>query len=444
MRTKRGVVAATGVACLVLSGTAFAGQTGGGASDEGPFFAVAAGDAVRVNVTIEDYVVIDRLVDAGSLSAQALLDDRGNTLAYAGAVWPGEDTLALATTVGGLGGLPVPDYPLAAQSSAGRPESSVQQGPIALAARSKEFETWAKAQFIPLGGGGVSVAAAGAEAKATRVQDRGATAAEASTTVRSFVVGDVLAIGGLESQASVRGGPGEPLQRTSTLEISGMTIAGRPVGFSGGALTLAGSKTPLPAGNPAGKALADHGITLTYLAPSETADGIVSAGIAVRLVRAVPSAPRPLIVTLVLGRASAQGRPSRSAVGPGDLPGGIVDRGGPDGGSVMPATGTAEIPGAPLDGSNLALPATNTPRIPARSVAAVPGTDTTPTLPPVLGSPPPGRLVANGPPSAPRTLAAAQTVAPDATTAIFLVLLVAAFAVMGGVFLTRVLAGVDA
>ena len=197
----------------------------------------------------------------------------------------------------------------------------------------------------------------------------------------------------------------------------GLTIAGQGVALTSSGLALAGSTTPLPPSDPLNQILSQAGIEVAYLAPAASGDGVVSAGLAVRMAIKPPTAAvtQPTLVTLEFGRASA------SAHGGA---GGFVGGGAPSAGADSGASGTAGL------GSDLG------PATPANT--SLPGESS--FAPAGVGSGFSGQGSAASPAVKNRTgtgRIAATTVVGPGTGSFYLVLVVGALLALGGVQLIR-------
>jgi len=357
------------VAGCLLVGIGVAGfsvTTSAGAAD-GPsaFFAIANADGVHAMIEMKGYTVVDQLLDAGLPSAQATIDSLGTSAAYAAEPYPGDLVLTApgtgAIATGGVCGPlklspcpAIPDYPLIAQSTfPGQDSGSIDGAVTKLSAHSTDSSSSSNAET---GLGDPATASGGRSTIASNVHHEtatGAVAASAESTVESLTLADVLRIGRAHASAKVTQAVGGSLTRESSLDVTGVTIAGQAVGLTDQGLLLAGTSTPLPPTSPLLGILADRGITVRYLAPETTPTGVVAPGIEVSFPVTIPTAPKPAQASYVLGRASAFG----SA-------GGIGVAAGGGGGGIDSSVGDASLapPGRSLaDGSTASLSAVATP-----------------------------------------------------------------------------------
>lgn len=270
-----------------------------------PFSGVAAADGVRVSVAARGFLVVEQLADAGVPTAQSSADPL-DAIGYAGYPYPGDAVFVAIDLARARSGAPIPDYPGAARSDSTNPESKKEYGPVLLQSTSGDGTAVATAS-APLASGGMT---AGKTAADTTVAyaPTGTVTAEAATTAEAVEVpGGVLRIGAVSSSAKVTAALDGKRVKTSSLRVSNVTIAGQTVGFDEKGLTVAGQSVPLPDTSPLINALKSQQITVAYLAPEETEDGIIAAGIRVTVVRAVSGLPEPLEISYVFGRARAGG-----------------------------------------------------------------------------------------------------------------------------------------
>lgn len=282
--------------------------------NEGPtsFLAVAAADGVRLNIQLKGYLVVEQIADVGGPTAQALVSSV-DSAGYAGFPWPGSETLAVYGLGRGATGAPLPDYPLAVQSSSAKPEATAEAGVVVLKAKTEPSKSEASATG-GVASGGLSTGRTVATAVAEHEPSSGTAVAEATNVAEVINVDGVLRLGAISSKSKVSATPGQEPARETSLQVSHVTIAGQSVGFTDEGFVFAGTNTPIPADNPLAKALADNGIEMTYVASEQSPDGVVSAGLRVTLVRQVPGLPEPVRIVYEFGRVSA------SAVGGGASP----------------------------------------------------------------------------------------------------------------------------
>jgi len=331
------------LAALGLVGLATAGAGAPVNADEAggappaSFAATAAAEGVRIGVAAPGYLLTDQLVDAGGPLAQATVNALGQSKALAAYPFPGDLVITGPGTLAGFTGLPaLPGYPFVVQSeSPVRPEATAERGPHRLRARSTDRGSSAEAATAA-GGGDAVVGRSSAVADVVADEASTTVRAEASNDVEAVHVGDVLRLGRVASQAKAERDRTGQLTRSSALAVGQVMIAGQAFGFTERGLVLAGTTVPVPAGDGAARALADAGISLRYLAPAETPDGVVAAGIEItQLVRpGVAGAPAEVKVTLTFGRAAAFASGTLALPAVPSAPSAPVDAGPPPGGGA--------------------------------------------------------------------------------------------------------------
>ncbi|HYH49381.1 MAG TPA: hypothetical protein VEG38_07510 [Acidimicrobiia bacterium] len=303
-RARLSVRRALAAAGFVALGLTVAPAVPSGAA--GDYAATASADGVRVGMAVRRFLVVEQFLDAGAPSAQAHVDSLGNSVAWAAYPFPSDLVISVPGTVAGFGppGLPaVPEYPLYASATyPTRGSAEVGSESFALQAKAEEQAATSSARAGVMAGD-VRVGVSQSSSSAARSADA-AVRAVGESTVENFAVGDVLRIGRVHSRAEAGTRPGEAVSRTGQTTVAEVTIGGHAVSVGPGGLATPGGNTPLPDGAPARQALADAGVGLRYLAPVETDNGVVAAGLEVTLTREI-SGVGEAIVSYVLGRATA-------------------------------------------------------------------------------------------------------------------------------------------
>ena len=355
--------------------------------------ASAAADGARLSVTIPGATVVDQIIDGGGPTAQAVVNSLGGSSALAAQPYPGE----LAIIGPGLGasliGAPQPPaYPFVAASRyPSAPEQSVEPSPgYSLVARSTESSSEASARSGSSNETSkVLVTQATATVKADTEQQ---VVAEAANHVETLTVGP-LSIASAVSAARVVGKPNGDPERQSSLLVSGVTIAGQPVGFTDAGFVTPGGATPLPPSDPLLKVLSSAGVAVSYLKPEETPAGVVAPGLQIVTTQAVPGAGRTATISLTLGRASANAQASTEAVElPADVPVSASPESAEPFGSVPGSEGPAPVDIAPPTASIPAFDLTpvfqssSSLGVPPSSDVAVPAPAGTETAAPESGS----------------------------------------------------------
>ena len=240
------------------------------------FEAIAAGEIGRTVVKYEPAIVTPELADPGSSSVQAILNSTGLSTAFASSAYPGTLAISVPGLIDGLSGgqTDLPDYPLIAQTShPAAPDQSLNSGPVNMTSRSRADESLATVTD------GVNKAEA-------HVRVDRATDTVIATTDVTTAGGDIGAvrINGVYSTATVTRIPdGEP-HRESTFAIGSMSILGQDVQLTEDGLVIPGQTVGLGGVDPVNellRQLAATGTSVEVVSPTETANGIISAGITI-------------------------------------------------------------------------------------------------------------------------------------------------------------------
>jgi hypothetical protein len=341
------LVAFAAATAVPLAAAAAVSRTPVDSATPSSWAAEAAADGVRVQVVVNDFLVVSNIVDAGGPSAQAVVDAFGDSRAYAAYPYPGEIVL----TAHGLSQGAAPKYPLIAQSDPTQPNSDVTNGPLQLHARSSDDTSTAAAQG-GADGGEVTVATTLSTATASHDTSSGAVTADAETTAEGVSIAGILSIGRVHSHAQMSAMIGSPVRHASDTEVADVTVGGQQVGLTDKGLVLAGTSVPLPPDSTANALLKSSGIAVHYLAPLQTETSTVAPGFSVAASQNVPGVGETT-VTYVFGQASA----SAQATGAADAAGVSASVGvGSNGGTTTPAAsgtpgsvvapGSAVAPGA--------------------------------------------------------------------------------------------------
>ena len=377
------------VAVLALTGSAVALlPTPAPAEGLATFDARAA--ATGVDVTAANASIPLGLVVQGTAPvARAALDSLGTSEALAAGPYPGDLAASLPGTVKTTSGIPLPDYPLVAATSAGDGPKEVVAPGVSLRAESRASRSTSRATVGSDSTGSTSSADAerdddgGVSATAVarwdalRVLDRltlSGVIAEARTTVdqagertsRSSLridaidaAGLLLAVpattpkGGLPDLPPLVSGqpdlPKPPPSEPAPLPAGGTTVTGPVLRFADGRFTVVSGTGTKPAEVPVpAAAVADAfhklGIDMTYQAAQPTATGIVAPVLSFRTtLPAVPDNPTalsgPTTVTVDVGRVTTS---VTGQAGPAASGGTGVD---PVAGLPVPADATAATSG---------------------------------------------------------------------------------------------------
>jgi hypothetical protein len=166
--------------------------------------------------------------------------------------------------------------------------------------------------------------------------------ATSKAVVAALAVGP-LTLGRVVSTASVTLLADGTLQRTTSLELSGIRIGDQTVGLSSNGFTVPGAGVPFPPGaqDQLRNALAGGGMTVEFLPERRTDDGVVSAGLRIRQERDMPNGHDALTWVIGQATASAVGGVSRDT-GDGTAESAIGAPPAPNGAGREQATDTKE------------------------------------------------------------------------------------------------------
>jgi hypothetical protein len=271
------------------------------------FFSVGASSAP---IGVEYYdagapVIPGEIIYASVAATRAALDSVGNSSAFAGGPYLGDNVPALMGAANALGpqGAILPPYPFMVVSQhPGKDKASQDEGPRHLAATSSENESTGDAHVgLARGNPGVLSVASTSKVKHDPATDE--LIATADGVVAGFSVGPTLTIGQLTSHAEIKGRPGEKPTKATSLSIGPLTVMGTLVGLTDkGLVPVPG--TPKTADlNSLTKQLNAAGITLGFLPGEETATGIDSAALVVGVAQKGPGGITR--VRIILGRVRA-------------------------------------------------------------------------------------------------------------------------------------------
>jgi hypothetical protein len=382
---------AVAVAGLVLGtgGLVLPAPALGDSAEVGSYTATSRADGLVIRfVDPAIPAVPEGRIENTSSSAQALIDSFGASRAFASAPYV-ELAATLPETIAGFsnGQLSLPSYPFIVFSDhPTTPEAKQDNGPYALHAASTAGSSSAETRS------GASSDAAQAfsfttTAVAKRDDTTGVVNAASRNTTTGVALADVLRIGSVASGAEVTQSPGEGPKKATAFEVTGFNVGGVALTVKEDGIHLADTTLPNVDMTAVTAALAERGVTLTYLPKVETETGILAAGLEVMYRTEVPG-QGPVTVAVVFGRASAAIASAGSGLTP--LPGF-----GPDGTSVIfpPAgsePGPVESTDPAADGSETSAGAADGSPL-GELAAGLPGTGTAAVTGPAAGAPAPAQ-----------------------------------------------------
>jgi hypothetical protein len=333
-------------AVLLAAVGAVATSPGSPAGAASSFRAVASADAVRVVVIVPNFPVTSSVVDFGKYSAQAVVTSNNESQAFASTPYPGEGVVTLPGTLAGFGAAGIPNYPLYASSvHPDKPHAQVGDGPFKLVADSNETTSESTASSGVSGEQNIGAAVTTASVKKS---GDGSVLATAQSRVDGFSAQGVR-IASVLSSTTTKLLPDGKLERSSSLDITGLTVNNVSVRLTKDGLVAGDQTVPVTAGA-INEALKGAGVSIAYIAPEETPSGIVGAGVRITAAVEVPGSG-VINISWVLGR-------SLSVIDAASL-----------GEDLVPELPAEDLPPEPPAGSEETTPAVAQEEAPASEVA---------------------------------------------------------------------------
>jgi len=347
------VIVAAGLG-LVLVGSVGLGR--GEAAESpvlGSYRVVSHGDAVRFRFVDQGAPVFPggEVFAASPATTGAFIDSTGQSSGYASAPYPGEAWIAMPGTYNGVrppGSPAAPPYPWYVSTGyPGNPEAQLQQGPIALQAKSGPDTSNAVARSGAVSGGPAGVLAATAASTVAVDQAKGALSAVSDVTVEGFSLGSDVSFGHLASHAKLTGASGAPPAKETSFSVASFTVGGQTVGFTDKGFVLGSGPAQAVDAAPLDKLTSPGGVTVTYLPATETPTSIESAGFAVSFRQTVPNQGATAI-TMTFGRVKVELEALAAApdLGSADVAAPVIPDGGAPSSGVGPDTAPLDGPGA--------------------------------------------------------------------------------------------------
>jgi hypothetical protein len=234
---------------------------------------VAVGDLARHVVIVQPFLV-EEVGDLGALATQARLTSAGESTGFASTPYPGPLLLTVPGLVVSQTGVPVspPTYPfIAASSYPATTEQDVNAGSTQLHAESDELESEAWATD------------GGNRTEASVEFDDDTVTARAESEVVAIDFGATFSVGGIRSSAEAKRDAAGEVQRASSFSMSSVTVLGQQLRYENGEFQFVTQRVPVgDARKPVDElfaSLAEHGLSVRILGPSETPDGITSGAL---------------------------------------------------------------------------------------------------------------------------------------------------------------------
>lgn len=392
------VVAVGGLAMILTGSVAVTRSWAAESVTLGSYRVTSHGDAVQFTFVDEGAPVFPggEVFASSPATAAAFVDSTGQSSAFASAPYPGQTWISLPGTYNGVrppGSPEAPPYPWFVSSNhPGTPEATVEQGPIALAARSAADNSSADARSGAVTSAPATIAAATAKSAVAIDQATTAITTVAAVTVDGFALAPDVSFGHLAGHARLTSTGGGAPARESGFEVASFTVGAQTVAFTEKGFVVGGAPAQPVDPAPVNTITSPAGAKVTYLPAVETPTSIESAGFSVSFAQTVPN-QGVVGITMTFGRVKAELEALAAApdLGSADvtLPGDAVgSTGGPSGtapappvtpgGSTTPAVppvsgGVATSSGAPLGGFFRSGPSVATTGSEATESAAVVG-----------------------------------------------------------------------
>ena len=286
---------------VLVTAVGLAGMTDGSPAGAAQNFrGLASADAVRVQVTVPNFPVTSSVVDTSLYATQAVVTSNNSSQAFASSPYPGEGVVTLPGTLAGFNVPGVPEYPLYASSvHPDRQHAQVGDGPFKLVADSTEKSSESSASSGVAGDQNIGAAASKASVKR---DDAGGVVSASESKVDAFTA-QALRIGSVVSTATTTLSPDGKLERSSSLEISGVTVNDVAVRLTHDGIVVGDQVLPLDS-KAVNDALAQAKLSVTYIDPEELPNGIVGAGVKITTGIEVPGSG-VTNVSWTLGRSMA-------------------------------------------------------------------------------------------------------------------------------------------
>jgi hypothetical protein len=310
------------LAAVALAATVPGGPAGGQSTGEGyDFYSLRAlGDGVTADFNLVGFLPIEDLVGLSSITSEAHFGV-GRSDALAALPDPGDLVLTLPSTLSALAGVSgLPDYPAAAQADfSSRPVDDVQLVPDAgLGAARLHTEATEEGSAATAFVGhqvdtigllpGFSIGSVRTTATARRINEANLEATATTEVSDLRLVGGLLRISQLTSEVTVGVSNGDLRATASKVDVSGVTLAGVPVGITAEGIVGLGQPLGLaPVVDTLLGPLLDQGIQVRVIPASEvvTDTMAVATGAALEIQAPLDVQGYPGTFSLTLGRATA-------------------------------------------------------------------------------------------------------------------------------------------
>ena len=365
-------MALSGVAMMVTGSLGITTRAGAETVTLGSYRVATHGDAVQFTFVDEGAPVFPggEVLASSPATAAAFVDSTGQSSAFASAPYPGQTWISFPGTYNGVrppGSPEAPPYPWYVSSNhPGNPEAKLEQGPVALEAKSAADTSASKARSGAVTSAAAQVATATANSLVAVDQAAANVTAATDVTVDGFALGPEVSFGHLSGRAKLSSANGAAPVKESAFEVASFTVGGQRVAFTDEGFVVGGSPGQPVDTAPVDTITSPAGAKVTYLPAVETPTSVESAGFSIAFRQTVPN-QGVVGITMTFGRVKAvlEALAAPPDLGSADvsLPSGPA--GGTDGGgstavaspggdilATLPSTGAAAATstGAPAGG----------------------------------------------------------------------------------------------
>jgi hypothetical protein len=202
-----------------------------------------------------------------------------------------------------------------ATSSAQQPEQHVDGAGYSLSAKTTESSVSAVAKAGQENADDAA-GSAGAEASTAFGEDGASLISEARSSSSGFRLGSFVTVGSVRSSASATARSGQPVERATELSVDGLSLLGSPVSVTPQGLVASGQTLPVSIDSILAQ-LASSGVTVRVLAPVEMPDGVTAGALEIsyKVTASTPGTPE-VVTKVVFGHAMARASASGPAASP--------------------------------------------------------------------------------------------------------------------------------
>ena len=305
MRISKSMYAAAAALCLCAVGAAPLAAPAAADAMNNPYSATASAAALKLSV--HDPQIVPFLAGGGfditSPSSQAAADTLGGGRAVASLVYPGDDIAGITQMVAmfapqGVTLPNLPDWPVTVIAQPGNTDPKPDSTPLYdLQAKIGDgLATASSSGGFP----GFGVKAISSDASATPTDDGGVQAV-GTTTAGLLSFGKLLQVGTVTSEATASRTSDGTLKRSSSLTITGASLAGLPLDIKDGQLEIPALGSLLPLGDALNalpllkQQFTAQGLSIGYVPEKRTSDGVIAPSIQINYTVKTPAIPIPAV-----------------------------------------------------------------------------------------------------------------------------------------------------